>query len=144
MVIKVKKLDPKAIIPTRGSLDAAGNDLYLLSDETVAIYPGGRKILRTGIAVSIPEGHFGAIYARSGLAIKKGIRPSNCVGVIDSDYRGEIMVGVMNDGPDIVYLEPGDRIAQMIIQEYKVAHFEESELDETERGEGGLGSTGRN
>ena len=167
MKVKVKKLDERAILPTRGSSSAAGWDLYALSTEEPTVIQGSKtELIHTGIAMEIPEGYFGAIYARSGLATKQGIRPANCVGIIDSDYRGEIMIAAHSDccpvmsyfkelgngmGPWEVSKDPnstriingGERIAQLIIQKYDPVEFEEvEELDQTERGEGGFGSTG--
>lgn len=141
MKIKIQKLSSKAIMPTRGSAAAAGWDLY--STIGACIGPGEFVIIPTDIALEIPDDHFGAIYPRSGLAIKKGLRLCNCTAVIDSDYRGNIMIGLYNDSQDIRRVEPGDRIAQLIIEEYKQVEFEEvEELSATDRGDGGLGSTG--
>ena len=141
--MKVKKLDPSAIIPTYGSAAAAGCDLY--SVETVFLNPGEIRLIHTGWAMEIPTGYWGGIYARSGLALKKGLRPANCVGVIDSDYRGEIMVALRNDSYEGQWIEKGDRIAQLIFQQtYRpINGFEEvDELSDTERASGGFGSTG--
>lgn len=145
MNVKIKRLSPTAIIPTRASEGSAGYDLYLFTEDGkgVDINPGDHVILHTGVAMAIPDGYFGAIYARSGLAIKKGIRPANCVGVIDSDYRGELLIGIHADGDEPIRLEATDRIAQIVIQKYEKVHFEVvDDLDDTDRGEGGLGSTG--
>ena len=146
MEIKIKKLTETAKLPTRGSNQAAGYDLYAdlgQGTESVAIDRSNYKV-HTGIAVAIPEGYFGAIYARSGLATKKGLRPANCVGIIDSDYRGEIIVCLKNDMSTLNYVENGERIAQLVIQPYLEVEFNEvDELPETERGEGGFGSTGK-
>ena len=147
MDVKVKKLDPAATIPTFGSDDAAGCDLYAnLAEEggMVVIRPGTKRFIKTGIAMAIPKGYGGFLYARSGLACKQGLRPANCVGVIDSDYRGEIRVGLANTSQEDYTVMPGDRIAQLMITPVvcpSVSFVEE--LDETERGAGGLGSTGR-
>ena len=152
MDIKIKKLNPDAIIPTNGSEYAAGWDLYACEDVVVA--PGSSVFIHTGIAIEIPEGYFGAIYARSGLACKQGLRPANCVGVIDSDYRGEIQVCLHNDdlqgsafGFGLVFnkkIAKGDRIAQLVIQKYEPITFKEvDELNDTSRGEDGFGSSGK-
>ena len=144
MDIKIKKLRESATIPTRGSKDAAGYDLYASGDQnTYPLYPGKVKKIPTGVAMAIPRGYFGAIFARSGLATKRGLRPANCVGVIDSDYRGEIIVALRNDSKEIQTFENGERIAQIVIMPYLDVDFVEAdELDETERADGGFGSTG--
>jgi dUTP pyrophosphatase len=149
MDIKIKKLNPNAIIPTNGSEYAAGWDLYACEDAKIA--PGNSAFIHTGIAIEIPEGYFGAIYARSGLACKQGLRPANCVGVIDSDYRGEIQVCLHNDDLErfterfsFNFISKGDRIAQLIIQKYEPINFiEVDELEDTSRGDGGFGSSGK-
>lgn len=144
MKIQIKKLRENAVIPTRGSSSAAGYDLYACIDSAVTIKPHSTEKIGTGIAAAVPEGYFGAIFARSGLAAKQGLRPSNCVGVADSDYRGEYIVAMHNDTGEEKTVEPGERIAQLVIMPYLPAEFEEvSELDETERGAGGFGSTGK-
>lgn len=143
--IKIKKLYHDAVIPTNGSVQAAGFDLYArgLCDECVVIHPHETKMIGMGIAMEIPEGYFGGIYARSGIASKCGLRPANCVGVIDSDYRGEIKVAVHNDSNIPQTIRNGERIAQLIIQPYLNVEFDVvSDLDNTERGEGGFGHTG--
>lgn len=138
--MKIKKLNTDAKVPTRGSEEAAGYDLYSNSD--VEIRPEGTIKVNTGIAMEIPKGYFGAIYARSGLATKEGLRPANCVGVIDSDYRGEIIVALHNDSNIVRVVEKGERIAQIVIMPYLSIEFEEVDnLDETKRGNGGFGST---
>lgn len=143
MIVKYKKLNDDAIMPTRGSEYAAGYDLY--SNTSGNIYPGDTVLFGTGISMVLPEHTFGGIYARSGLATKRGLRPANCVGVIDSDYRGEIIVAIHNDSSRVQRIDYGDRIAQLIIQPYIVAEFEEvTELPDTDRGAGGFGSTGEN
>ena len=145
MEIKIKKLNANAIIPTRGSAGAAGFDLYACTDTVIAISAGETVKIGTGLSIAIPEGFFGAIFARSGLATKKGLRPSNCVGVADEDYRGEYIVALHNDSNATQIIEPGERIAQLIVLPYLTAQFEEVDsLDETERGSGGFGSTGTN
>ena len=141
--VKVKKLNDKAILPTYGSPYSAGADLYACMDEGVTIHPGETVMIKTGLAMEIPEGFAGLIYARSGLATKKGLAPANKVGVIDADYRGEIMVPLYNHSQSEVMVEHGERIAQMVITPFLTAeYFLVDELDETERGEGGFGSTG--
>lgn len=144
MKIKVKKLTPEAVVPTLGSKFAAGADLYSAEKGDVVIAPGETKFIGTGIAVEIPEGYVGLVYARSGLACKRGLAPANKVGVIDSDYRGEIKVALLNHGKEPQALEKGERIAQMVVAPYLSVTYEETgELSDTERGEGGFGSTGR-
>ncbi len=145
MKIRIKKLKNNAIIPTRGSLQAAGYDLYAcLDSDSVEIEPHKTVKIGTGLSVEVPEGYFGAIFARSGLAAKQGLRPANCVGVADSDYRGEYIVAVHNDTDEPKIIENGDRIAQLVIMPYLSVEFEEAqELDATERGTGGFGSTGK-
>lgn len=142
--VSVKLLDPRAKLPTYGSAAAAGADLYALTDGPVEIAPGGTALIRTGIALAVPEGYVGLIYARSGLATKQGLAPANKVGVIDADYRGEIRVALHNHGDAPQVVEDGDRVAQLVIAPYLTAQFQEAEeLDGTERGGGGFGSTGR-
>ena len=143
--MKIKKLNAQAIIPTRGSEEAAGWDLYAcLEKDEELIMPKASTMIGTGIAVAIPDGYFGGLYARSGLACKQGLRPANCVGVIDSDYRGEIKVCLQNDSDNWQKVINGERIAQLIIQPYENVSMEEvDELDDTERGEGGFGHTGK-
>ena len=141
--MNIKKLNEKAMIPTYGSASAAGADLYACEETEVTILPGETKLIHTGIAMEIPEGLVGLIYARSGLATKKGLAPANKVGVVDSDYRGEIMVALHNHTDEEKTVEGGERIAQLVIVPYLACDFcEVSELDETERGVGGFGSTG--
>ena len=141
--VKVKKLNTKAILPTYGSAYSAGSDLYACMDAPVTIHPGETVLIKTGLAMAIPEGFAGLIYARSGLATKKGLAPANKVGVIDADYRGEIMVPLHNHSQQAVEIEHGERIAQMVITPFLTADYlPAEELDETERGEGGFGSTG--
>lgn len=143
MNIKVKKVHNMAIMPTRGSKSAAGYDLYYCDNNTMLIRPGETKKLGTGVAYEIPEGYAGFLYARSGLSTKQGLRPANCVGVIDSDYRGEIIVALHNDSDETRVVEYGQRIAQIVIKEYlNYDIVEESVLSDTERGSGGFGSTG--
>lgn len=144
MNIKVKKLKQNAVVPTLGSKFAAGADLYSAEDADVVIEPNETKFIGTGLAMEIPEGYVGLVYARSGLACKRGLAPANKVGVVDSDYRGEIKVALHNHGKEAQTVEKGERIAQMVIAPYLAVSYEEAdELSETERGEGGFGSTGR-
>ena len=146
MEVKVKKLHPAATIPTFGSDEAAGCDLYAnLAEEggMVVIRPGTKRFIKTGIAMAIPKGYGGFLYARSGLACKQGLRPANCVGVIDSDYRGELIVALYNDANEERAVSHGDRIAQLVIAPYwRPTFVETDELDDTERGAGGFGHTG--
>ena len=145
MKVNVKKLSDTATMPTRGSLAAAGYDLYANVSEDTRIAPHTTEKIGTGLAMEIPDGYFGGIYARSGIATKEGLRPANCVGVVDSDYRGEIIVAVHNDSDTPRIITPAERIAQIIIQPYLSVEFEEAdELAESERGAGGFGSTGKN
>ncbi len=142
--VKIKKLNEKAIIPTYGSPFSAGADLYACEGGEVIIGASETRLVHTGIALEIPEGYVGLIYARSGLSTKRGLAPANKVGVIDSDYRGEIMVALYNQSGKEQILCDGERIAQIVFTPYVTADFDEvSELDSTERGEGGFGSTGR-
>ena len=141
--MKIKLLNERAVVPTYGSDQAAGADLYAAIDKDIYINPHSTTIIGTGIAAAIPEGYFGAIFARSGIASKQGLRPANCVGVVDSDYRGEIKVALHNDTDIIQRVLTGSRIAQLVIMPYAKANFEiVDDLDNTERGDGGFGSTG--
>lgn len=141
--VPIKKLNSNATIPTYGSEYAAGADLYACIEETVSFEPGETKLIHTGLSLEIPVGYAGLIYARSGIASKKGLAPANKVGVIDADYRGEVMVALHNHSNTPVYIEPQERIAQLVITPYLTAHFEEADrLSDTVRGEGGFGSTG--
>lgn len=148
MKVNIKKLNSKANIPTYGSTEAAGLDLYaIIENETSSLFiPSSATVkINTGIAIEIPKGYFGAIYARSGLSIKNGLRPANCVGIIDSDYRGEIIVALHNDSSGDYIINNGDRIAQIVITPYlTIEPNEVTKLSDTERGEGGFGSTGVN
>ena len=140
--VKIKKLNENAIIPTYGSAFSAGADLYSAMDDVV-IAPHTTTLIKTGLALELPIGFAGLIYARSGLATKRGLAPANKVGVIDCDYRGEVMVALHNHSDIEQTVAKGERIAQLIITPYIVADFEEAdELSETVRGEGGFGSTG--
>lgn len=139
-----KKLVPEAICPTYGTPFSAGADLYALSDGDIVVKGGQTVLIHTGIAMQIPEGYVGLVFARSGLATKKGLAPANKVGVIDSDYRGEIMVPIYNQSQTDAVIEPGERIAQIALIPYLTADFCETDtLDGTERGGSGFGSTGR-
>jgi len=144
MTIRFKKLRPQAQAPDYGSAGAAGADLRACLDAPVTIQPGETKLLPLGLAVEIPEGYVGLVYARSGLAAKRGIAPANKVGVIDSDFRGELTAALHNHGREPQVIEPGDRVLQMVITPCVQAAFEEAdELPDTQRGAGGWGSTGR-
>ncbi len=143
--VKVKKVRKDAVLPTYGTASSAGADLYAcLETDSVEIDPRQTVMIPTGLSMEIPEGFAGLIYARSGLASKKGLAPANKVGVVDSDYRGEIMVALHNHSDKVVSVERGERIAQFIITPYLRANFEKvTELSDTERGAGGFGSTGK-
>lgn len=144
MNVKLKRLNEKAILPTYGSEFSAGADLYACIDEDIEIKPNQTVFIGTGLAMELPCGYVALIYARSGLACKKGLAPANKVGVIDSDYRGEIKVAIHNHSTETQAVLVGERIAQMVVTPYIKCDFTEaSELDTTERGEGGFGSTGR-
>lgn len=143
MTIKTKRLDKRAKLPVRSSEAAAGADLYALLDETLTIAPGSTEFVKTGLAVEIPAGYAGFVFARSGLASKRGLAPANKVGVIDSDYRGELTVALHNHSAAPQTVEPFERIAQLVIMPVAACTFEETdELSGTKRGEGGFGSTG--
>ena len=143
MKVRIKKLDPRAVVPTYGTEYSAGADLYALLDAPLEIAAGATVLVHTGLSAEIPEGYCGLIFARSGLASKRGLAPANKVGVIDADYRGEVMVALHNhtDVPQTV--EQGERIAQLAILPFLAADFElADELSDTVRGAGGFGSTG--
>lgn len=141
--IRIKKFNPKAIIPTYGSKYAAGADLYACMDEPVTIAPHQTVMLHTGIAMEIPAGYAGLIYPRSGMASKRHLAPANKVGVVDPDYRGEFMVAMHNHSDEPQTVEPGERMAQLVITPFITAAFEEAdELSDTVRGAGGFGSSG--
>lgn len=141
--LRYKKLSPSAIVPTYGSAAAAGADLYALPEGDTVIAAGETKLIHTGIALEIPEGYMGLIFARSGLATKRGLAPANKVGVIDADYRGEIMVALYNQSKEEQTVAAGERVAQLVITPFLAVNFEEcDELTDTERGVGGFGSTG--
>ena len=142
--IRVKKLRPNAKLPTYGSAEAAGADLYACLEETILVEPGQTAWIPTGIAMEVPKGCAGLVYARSGLACKKGLAPANKVGVIDSDYRGEITVVLHNHGDQPQTVAHGERIAQMVITPVLTPAYEETDdLSDTGRGQGGFGSTGQ-
>lgn len=144
MTVHFQKLDPRATAPTYGSDAAAGADLYALLEEALPLAAGETRLVHTGLAVEIPTGYVGLICARSGLATKRGLAPANKVGVIDSDYRGELMVALHNHSSIAQTVEPGERIAQLLLMPYLTAEFTEADtLSDTARGEGGFGSTGR-
>ena len=142
--IKIKRLNGNAKIPHRGSEGAAGYDLYACINEPYIIAPHTTKKVETGLSIEIPHGYFGAIFARSGLATKEGIRPANCTGVCDEDYRGEVCVPIVNVSNEPYTIQPDERIAQMVIAKYEQAKIEVvTQLSDTARGEGGFGSTGK-
>ncbi len=142
-MVNVKKMRDDAIIPTQGSQYAAGYDLYAAIDTPITIKSEETVKIGTGLAFELPEGFFAGIFARSGLATKQGLRPANCVGVVDCDYRGEVIVAIHNDSNRNAVIAPGDRIAQMILLPYQSMEFTEvNDLSETDRGDGGFGSSG--
>ncbi len=142
--IRVKKLSPKAILPTYGSAEAAGADLYACLDAPVTIAPGETVWIPTGLSLEVPKGCAGLVYARSSLGVKRGLAPANKVGVVDSDYRGEVRVVLLNHGKETQTVEHGERIAQFLITPVLQPAYEEvEELTDTNRGTGGFGSTGK-
>lgn len=142
--IPFKILNENAHVPMRGSEDAAGYDLYAAISEPILINPHTTEKIGTGLAFELPKNTFAAIFARSGLATKHGLRPANCTGICDSDYRGEYIVALHNDTDDFQYVQPQERIAQMILLPYVSMNFiQVDDLTETERGDGGFGSTGK-
>ena len=144
MKVRIKKLNERAVIPTYGSAGSAGGDLYSAEENDITVASGQTAFIGTGLAVEIPQGLVGLVYARSGLACKKGLAPANKVGVIDSDYRGEIKVALYNHGKEPQTVAKGERIAQLVIAPFVFAEYEETDdLSDTARGEGGVGSTGR-
>lgn len=144
MNIQMKILNNMAITPTRGSEQAAGYDLYAAIPHSITIAPHTTEKIGTGLSFALPDNTFAAIFARSGLATKEGLRPANAVGVCDSDYRGEYIVALHNDSEETRTIEPGERIAQMVLMPYIPMTFEQvDELDETKRGDGGFSSTGK-
>ena len=144
-IVSVQKLREGAVLPKYGSEEAAGADLYAcLGQNSIVFAPHETKMIPTGIAMEIPKGYVGLIYARSGIACKRGLAPANKVGVIDSDYRGEIMVALHNHSEEPRQIDDGERIAQMVITPYLAVQFQQTDvLSDTQRGEGGFGSTGK-
>ena len=144
MKIKVQKVSPSACLPSRGSREAAGYDLFACIPEAVEIPPHETRAIDTGLRFELPGGYFAGIFARSGIAAREGLRPANCVGVCDSDYRGNYIVALHNDSDTIRVVTPGEKIAQMIVMPFMPLEFEVTDdLAETERGAGGFGSTGK-
>ena len=144
MKINVKKLRDTAVLPEQGSAYAAGYDLFADVDAEVVIEPHKTAMIPTGLAMEIPEGYFGGIFARSGLASKEGLRPANCVGVVDADYRGEVKVALHNDGDVVRTILPGQKVAQLVVVPFLSVEFDEVDvLSDTVRGVGGFGSTGK-
>lgn len=142
-IVRVKKLSPKAILPTYGSAEAAGADLYACLENPVTIRAGETVFIPTGLALEVPKGCAGLVYARSSMGAKRGLAPANKVGVIDSDYRGEIRVVLLNHGTQTQTIAPGDRVAQLLITPVVTPQYVQAqELDDTQRGAGGFGSTG--
>lgn len=142
--IKIKKLNNLAKTPTRGSEYAAGYDLYAATDQIIEIQPHTTAKIGTGLSFELPQGTFAAIFARSGIATKRGLRPANCVGICDSDYRGEYIVALHNDTDFIQYIEPQERIAQVILIPFIEMVFDEVDnLSDTQRGTEGFGATGK-
>lgn len=141
--VSVVRLDPRAKLPTRGTPYAAGSDLYALVDAPLTIPPGQGVLVPTGLSLAIPTGYVGLVFARSGLATKQGLAPANKVGVIDSDYRGELLVSLFNHSDQERTVESGDRVAQLVIVPYLAPEFRLADsLDDTGRGDQGFGSTG--
>ncbi len=144
MEVKIKKIRNDAIIPTRGSEEAAGYDLYACIDDSITIEPHKTVKIGTGLAIQPPKGYFGAIVARSGMATKNGLRPANCIGICDWDYTGEYIVALHNDTEFLQIVNFGDRIAQLLFLPYQDIQFNEvNEIVITKRGNGGFGSTGK-
>lgn len=144
MKINIKKLTKTAVLPERGSAYAAGYDLFADVEQNVEIKPHTTAMISTGLAMEIPEGYFGGIFARSGLASKESLRPANCVGVVDADYRGEVKVALHNDSDEIRVITPKQKVAQLVVVPFLNMEFDEvEELSDTVRGVGGFGSTGK-
>ncbi len=145
MTVQIKKTDPRALLPKQATEGSAGYDLFALLERDTPVYPGMPIRIRTGISLAMPSREMvGLVYPRSGLATKFGLIPANCVGVIDSDYRGEVMVSLTNLSQDIYILKPFERIAQLVFAPIYLPQFEQvEELGETDRGNGGFGSTGQ-
>lgn len=144
-MLKIKKIRENAVVPKRATSGSAGMDLYSCLEEAITVMPHECVKIPTGIAVALPSPLYGAfIFARSGLSINHGLAPANCVGVVDSDYRGEVIVGLVNQFNEPYTIEPGERVAQMVIMPVSLMSVQEcDELDETDRGVGGFGSTGK-
>lgn len=144
MKVRIKKLNDRAVIPSLGSAGSAGGDLYSAEETDVTVGVGETAFIGTGIAAEIPSGYVGLVFARSGTACKRGLAPANKVGVIDSDYRGEIKVALFNHGKEPQTVTVGERIAQLVLVPYLSVEYEQvDELSDTARGDGGFGSTGR-
>ena len=142
--MQIKKIRPGAKTPLRGSEYAAGSDLFACLDAPMTIAPHDTAMIPTGLAIALPSSTFGAVFARSGLAVREGLRPANCFGVIDEDYRGELTVALYNDSGTDRIIEPGERIAQLVVLPYIMPDFEVVDaLDQTARGKDGFGSTGK-
>ena len=140
--VRYQKLDSRAVEPKYGSADAAGADLYAIMDAPLTLKPGQTALVHTGLAVEIPAGFVGLVCARSGLATKRGLAPANKVGVIDADYRGEVMVALHNHSAEAQTIDQGERVAQLVLVPYLTAAYEQAEdLSDTDRGAGGFGST---
>lgn len=141
--IEIKKLDPKAKMPEHGSAAAAGYDVFACLDEPIQLWPHETVKISTGLSIAVPDGYWAGVFARSGLATKEGLRPSNCVGVIDSDYRGPVIVALHNDSSFTRTIHPNEKIAQLIIMPFVYWDIQEvDKLSDTERGANGFGSTG--
>lgn len=144
MELRVKKMRDDAVLPTRGSEEAAGVDLYACIPDTIELFPGQKAMIPTGIACDFPEGYFGMVAIRSGTGVKRGLRLGNQLGIIDADYKGEIMLGIYNGSDEVQIISPKERLAQMILLPYITYNIVETDtLADTERGEGGFGSTGK-
>ena len=144
MKVKVKRVSDLAVLPVRGSSNAAGYDLFAAIPEQMMVEPHTTVKVDTGLQFELPDGYFAGIFARSGIATREGLRPANCVGVCDSDYRGNYIVSIHNDSDTLRVITPGEKIAQMIVLPYLPLEFEEADdLSSTERGDGGFGSTGK-
>ena len=144
MRINIKKLTETAVLPDRGSAYAAGYDLFADVKEELEIQPHQTAMIPTGLAMELPEGYWGGIFARSGLAAKESLRPANCVGVVDADYRGEVKVALHNDSAEVRKITPGQKVAQLVVVPFLSVEFDVvDELSDTVRGVGGFGSTGK-
>ena len=144
MKINIKRLSETAKLPERGSASAAGYDLFADLQEAIEIKPHETFMINTGVAMEIPEGYWGGVFARSGLSAKEGLRPANCVGVVDADYRGPVCVALHNDGEVSRTVVPGQKVAQLVVVPFLAVEFDEvEELSDTVRGAGGFGSTGK-